>query len=231
MRCRTAGWSARPENLRETRRALAGPERAPYLSLACISESRYDTHMWRLASGFGAAQATAFPPDAAFYGYPALPEAVPAWVRTLPYVHARAPTAAGAGDEVAVRIALDPPAAVLSLEAGRALLPAGKTVAVRVDTAPLAGLTGPLRLDVTGLPAGVHAEFSPPQLAAGETAMLTLIAPCTRNPCGLMMTITSGVRASSFFPNAYMDSRVIFTIFRSVIVSGIRSPACGAIQA
>jgi len=135
--------------------------------------------MWRLASGFGAAQATAFPPDAAFYGYPALPEAVPAWVRTLPYVHARAPTAAGAGDEVAVRIALDPPAAVLSLEAGRALLPAGKTVAVRVDTAPLAGLTGPLRLDVTGLPAGVHAEFSPPQLAAGETAMLTLTADAT----------------------------------------------------
>jgi hypothetical protein len=144
-----------------------------------LAESRYETRMWRLSSGFGAAQATALPPDAAFHGYPALPEAVPAWVRTLPYVHARAPTAASAGDEVAVRIALDPPAAVLSLEAGRALLPAGKAVAVRVDTAPLAGLTGPLRLEVTGLPAGVHAEFSPPQVAAGETAILTLTADAT----------------------------------------------------
>jgi hypothetical protein len=135
--------------------------------------------MWRLSTGFGAAQATALPPDDAFHGYPALPETMPAWVRTLPYVHARAPTAAGAGEEVAVRIALDPPAAVLSLEAGRAIVPAGKAVAVRVDTAPMTGLTGPLRLDVTGLPAGVHAEFSPPQVAAGETATLTLTADAT----------------------------------------------------
>src|SRR6267143_676396 len=107
-----------------------------------LSEARYETRMWRLSSGFGAAQATALPPDDAFHGYPALPETVPAWVRTLPYVHARAPTAAGAGEEVAVRIALDPPAAVLSLEAGRAILPAGKAVAVRVDTAPMSGLAG-----------------------------------------------------------------------------------------
>jgi hypothetical protein len=144
-----------------------------------LSDSRYETRMWRLSSGFGAAQATALPPDDAFHGYPALPETVPAWVRTLPYVHARAPTAASSGEEVAVRIALDPPAAVLSLEAGRAILPAGKAVAVRVDTAPLAGLTGPLRLDVTGLPAGVHAEFSPLELTAGGTAMLTLSADAT----------------------------------------------------
>jgi hypothetical protein len=144
-----------------------------------LAEGRYETRMWRLSTGFGAAQATALPPDDAFHGYPALPETVPAWVRTLPYVHARAPTAAGAGEEVAVRVALDPPAAVLSLEAGRAIVPAGKAVAVRVDTAPMTGLTGPLRLDVTGLPAGVHAEFSPPQVAAGETATLTLTADAT----------------------------------------------------
>ena len=141
-----------------------------------LSENRYETRMWRLSSGLGAAQATALPPDDAFHGYPTLPETVPAWVRTLPYVHARAPTGAAAGEEVAVRIALDPPAAVLSLEGGRAILPAGKAVVVRVDTAPMAGLTGPLRLEVTGLPAGVHAEFSPPQVAAGETATLTLTA-------------------------------------------------------
>jgi len=144
-----------------------------------LSESRYETRMWRLSRGFGAAQATALAPDDAFHGYPALPETVPAWVRTLPYVHARAPSAAGAGEEVAVRIALDPPAAVLSLEAGRAILPAGKTLEVRVDTAPMAGLTGSLRLDVTGLPAGVHADFSPPQVAAGEIATLTLTADAT----------------------------------------------------
>ena len=127
---------------------------------------------------------------------------MPAWVRTLPYVYARAPTAAGAGDEVAVRIALDPPAAVLSLEAGRALLPAGKTIAVRVDTSPIAGLTGPLRLDVAGLPAGVHAEFSPPQVAAGETAMLTLTAeaaaPAASAACVLGLTGTQAAWSVDF---------------------------------
>jgi len=103
---------------------------------------------------------------------------------------------------VAVRIALDPPAAVLSLEAGRALLPAGKTIAVRVDTSPIAGLTGPLRLDVAGLPAGVHAEFAPPQVAAGETAMLTLTAeaaaPAASAACVLGLTGTQAAWSVDF---------------------------------
>ena len=167
-----------------------------------LSEGRYETRTWRLSSGLGAAHATALPPDDAFHGYPTLPETVPAWVRTLPYVYARAPTAAGLGDEVAVRIALDPPAAVLSLEAGHAMLPAGKTIVVRVDTSPIAGLTGPLRLDVAGLPAGVHAEFSPPQVVAGETAMLTLTAdataPAASAACVLGLTGTQAAWSVDF---------------------------------
>src|SRR2546421_632579 len=110
--------------------------------------------------------------------------------------------AAGGGDEVAVGVAPDPPAAVLSLEAGRALLPAGKTIAVRVDTSPIAGLSGPLRLDVAGLPAGVHAEFSPPQVAAGETAMLTLTAeaaaPAASVACVLGLTGTQAAWSVDF---------------------------------
>ena len=189
-----------------------------------LSEDRYETRMWRLSSGLGAAQATAFPPDDAFHGYPTLPETVPAWVRTLPYVHARTPTAAAAGEEVAVRIALDPPAAVLSLEAGRAILPAGKAVAVRVDTAPMAGLTGPLRLDVTGLPAGVHAEFSPPQVTAGQTATLTLTADATSPPASAacVLELAAGQAVWS------VDFRVDVLAAPAVVLQG---PAPGDILA
>jgi hypothetical protein len=144
-----------------------------------LAEGRYETRMWRQSVGLGVAHATALPAEDAFHGYPTLPETLPADVRTVPYVYARAPTASGGGNAIALRVALDGPIAILSLEAGRALLPAGRSIGIRVQTAPVPGLTDPLRLEITGLPAGVRAEFAPTQVPAGETAMLTLAADAT----------------------------------------------------
>jgi hypothetical protein len=167
-----------------------------------LAEGRYETRFWRESKGLDPAHATPLPAEDAFYGYPTLPEAVPASVRTLPYLYARAPTSTGAADQVAVRIALDPPTAVLSLEEGRAILPAGKSIAIRVQTAPVAGLTDPVRLEVSGLPPGVRAEFVPVAVLAGETAMLNLTAeasaPAAQGTCVLRLSAGPGNSTMAF---------------------------------
>jgi hypothetical protein len=144
-----------------------------------LASGRYETRMWRLSTGLGAMHATSLQPEDGFHGYPTLPESVPASVQTMPYVYARAPTSSGAGDAIALRIALEQPSAVLSLEAGRALLPAGKSIAIRIQTTPQAAATDPVQLDVSGLPASVHAAFTLPRVLPGEAGLLTLAADPT----------------------------------------------------
>jgi hypothetical protein len=141
-----------------------------------LAQGKYETRIWRQSTGLGVANAVALPSEDAFHGYPALPETLPGFARSVPYVYTSAPAPSGSGDEISVRIEVDQPVALLSLESGRAMLPAGKSVAVRVQTAPVPGLTDPLRLDVSGLPAGVHGDFAPPQIAAAQEATLTLSA-------------------------------------------------------
>jgi len=161
-----------------------------------LGSGAYETRMWRLSTGLGPAHATAFPADTAFHGYPALPETLPLSARALPYVYGQAPNATGPGDEVVMRVAADRPVATLSLEAGRAVLPAGKTIAIKVQTMTASGLSGTVQLDLSGQPAGIHFAFDPPRLAVGDTAVLTLSAdPGTPNGssmCVLGMTGTSG---------------------------------------
>jgi hypothetical protein len=158
--------------------------------------------MWRLSTGLAASHAVAFPAEDTFHGYPTLPETLPPSARSLPYVYASAVTESGGGDEIVVRIALDQPGASLSLEAGRAMLPAGKSIAIRVQTAPLPGVTAQVRLDVSGLPPGVHAQFAPEQVAPGETATLALQADpttaATSATCVLGMTAGTGTASMTF---------------------------------
>jgi hypothetical protein len=167
-----------------------------------LAAGGYETRMWRLSTGLGPAHATAFPADTAFHGYPSLPETLPLSALALPYVYSEAPNAAGSGDEVVMRVAADRPIATLSLEAGRAVLPAGKSIAIKVQTAIASGLSGTVQLDLSGQPAGVHFSFDPPRLAVGDTSFLTLSAdpgtPHGSSICVLGMTGTSGRAVMEF---------------------------------
>jgi hypothetical protein len=182
----------------------------------------YETRMWRLSTGLGPAQATAFPADTAFHGYPSLPETLPVSARTLPYVYGQVPNPDGPGDEVVMRVAADRPIATLSLEAGRALLPAGKSVAITVQTMTVPGLTGMVQLDLSGQPPGVHAVIDPPRLAVGETAILTLSAdpgtPSGSSMCVLGMTGATG-RAEMAFQLDVVQAPAV----------AVRDPRAGAI--
>ena len=72
------------------------------------------------------------------------------------------------------------------------MLPAGKTIAVRVQTLKIAGIGAPIALDLGGLPAGVHAAFDPSLVLPGGTSTLTLSADADAAtisaPCTLGMT-------------------------------------------
>jgi hypothetical protein len=163
-----------------------------------VSEGSYQTRLWALSTGLGADAATTVPVDDAFHAYPTLPETLPRTARTLPYVYARAASAGAAGDEVALRIALDRPAALLSLDT-RATLSAGKSIAIRVQTLKVAGVRGPVTFDLAGLPDGVRAAFDPPQVAPGEISTLALAADpgatSASAACQLAMT-AGGARAT-----------------------------------
>jgi MYXO-CTERM domain-containing protein len=166
------------------------------LSNHLLAQGRYETRMWRLHSGLGAAKATSILVEDAFNGYPALPEVLPAAVATLPYVYARATSPDGAGEERVLRVAADPPAAVLSLEQGRAVLPQGRAISVLVQTTPGSGLSGTVHFDLTGQPEGVHGSFDPPQVEAGATTTLTLAADAAVPPgsssCSVAVSAATG---------------------------------------
>jgi len=161
-----------------------------------LAPGRYETRMWRLSTGLGPAKATSIATDDAFHGYPALPESLPAAARTLPYVYARGATSDGPADEMVLRVAADSPAAVLSLEEGRAVLPQGRTIAVRVQTTPASGLSGTLQFELIGQPAGVHASFDPAQVEIGAATTLTLTAeggvPQGSSSCAVAITAATG---------------------------------------
>ena len=161
-----------------------------------LAPGRYETRMWRLSTGLGPANATSIATEDAFHGYPAVPESLPATARSLPYVYSRAATSDGAADEIVLRVAADPPAAVLSLEEGRAVLPQGRTIAVRVQTTPASVLSGTIQFELTGQPAGVHASFDPPQIETGAATTLTLTAeegvPPGSSSCAVALTAATG---------------------------------------
>ena len=161
-----------------------------------LAPGRYETRMWRLSTGLGPANATSIATEDAFHGYPAVPESLPATARSLPYVYSRAATSDGAADEMVLRVAADPPAAVLSLEEGRAVLPQGRTIAVHVQTTPASVLSGTIQFELTGQPAGVHASFDPPQIETGAATTLTLTAeqgvPPGSSSCAVAMTAATG---------------------------------------
>jgi len=166
-----------------------------------LSEGSYQTRMWALSTGLGAQAALPIASDDAFHAYPTLPETLPRSTQTLPYVYARAAGATSPGDEVTVRIGLDRPAATLSLDT-RAILPAGKSIAIRVQTLKVPGVAGPVALDLAGVPAGVTARFESAQVMPGDVTSLTLSADpsaaATSSRCVLGMT-ANGQRATKEF--------------------------------
>jgi len=167
-----------------------------------LASGGYETRMWRLSTGLGPSHATAFPADEAFHGYPSLPEKLPLSARALPYVYGQAANPDASANEVVMRVAADRPIATLSLEAGRTLLPAGKTIAIRIQTTTASGLSGTVQFDLSGQPAAVHAAFDPAHVAVGDTAVLTLSAdpgaPNGSSMCVLGMTGASGRAEMAF---------------------------------
>ena len=161
-----------------------------------LAAGRYQTRLWRLSTGLGAAKATAIATDNAFHGYPALPESLPAAARTLPYVYARGPTSDDPADEMVLRIAADRPG-ILTLQGGRVVLPVGRTIAVRVQTAGASRLSGTVRFNTTGLPAGVTASFDPPQVQAGSETTLTLAADATASLGSSSCSVVMGSASAS----------------------------------
>jgi hypothetical protein len=167
-----------------------------------LAQGRYETRMWRLSTGLGPSKSTSLAIEDAFHGYPAMPETLPASARTLPYVYARGASPDGSADETVLRIAADQPAAVLSLEAGRAVVPRGRKVGVQVQTTPASGLSGTIAFDLAGQPPGIHASFDPPQVEAGAATMLTLSAdaelPPGTSPCAVAMKAANGAARVPF---------------------------------
>jgi hypothetical protein len=161
-----------------------------------LAQGRYETRMWRLSTGLGSSKATSVFTEDAFNGYPAMPETLPSSVAALPYVYARAASPEAPGDERVLRVAADQPAAVLSLESGRAVLPQGRAISVLVQTTPASGLFGTVHFDLKGEPAGVHASFDPPDVESGAATTLTLSADAAVPPgsssCSVAMTAATG---------------------------------------
>ena len=188
-----------------------------------LGETSYQTRIWALSTGLGPASSTVVNADDAFHAYPTLPETLPRSVKTLPYVYARAAGATVPGNEVTLRIGLDQPVATLSLDS-RALLPAGKSIAIHIQTLRVPGFTAPIALDLTGVPPGVHAVFEPARVLPGDSSTLTLSAdadvPAGSATCSLGLAAGEERASKSFRLDVYSAPAV-----------ELRGPQAGAVIA
>lgn len=86
------------------------------------------------------------------------------------------------------------PASSFSLTAGpaTATLLQGKATAYSVSLASTDGFGDLAKLSVSGLPTGATASFSPAQITAGQTSILTVTAPATQPTGNSTLTISAG---------------------------------------
>jgi Big-like domain-containing protein len=160
-------WALQPAT------ALAGDDF--YIFDNHLTATGYDTRMWQLGRGLGGDAAITLESDAAFYGYPALPETLPAGAEGLPYLHSITPDENQAGTEVALRIAAGPPGVALSLDADQ-VQSDGLPRTARVALAPHNGFSGAVSLAVSGAPDGAAVTLADADLSLGEDEVETTLS-------------------------------------------------------
>jgi Big-like domain-containing protein len=157
-----------------------------------VTAAGYQTRMWQLSKGLGAAAATTLESESEFYGYPSMPETLPADVTSIAYLHSRTPAADLAGAEVSLRIAPGPPGVELTL-ASPSVDSNGLPGSVAVSLVPKNGYSGDVSLSVGGAPAGSDVAFAEPVVSLpgnGATTTITL-APGTAANGDYRLTVTA----------------------------------------
>jgi len=162
---------------------------------------RYETRHWRLSSGLGPGRAMSLDDGGPFYGYPASPEQVPAESPLFPYAFASTPDQNSPGEELALRIATDPPGAQLSATPAALRTLDGESLLTTLMLAPRNGYRGPMTLSMTGVPAGASASLTqePISMSKGPAAVALSVAPGDA-PAGdyrLVVTAASPVATTS----------------------------------
>ncbi|TKB78646.1 MAG: hypothetical protein E8D45_04215 [Nitrospira sp.] len=109
----------------------------------------------------------------------------------------------------------------------------GQSVSYAVTLSSATGFTQLASLHVSGLPAGLTASFSPAQLTAGQTAVLTVTAPAAQplGPATLSLSATATVDGISRTETATAGLTVapITTAFlgRTVVADHLQTPLAG----
>jgi MYXO-CTERM domain-containing protein len=135
----------------------------------------YETRMWRLSTGLGAERSVSLGDDGAFHGYPTLPESIPADAPTFPYAFASTPDPDQAGEEVTLRVAVDPPAADVAAAPAALRSVDGRPASTTLSLLPRNGFHGTVVLSTSGAPANASVALTQTTLATAGGAMSTLL--------------------------------------------------------
>ena len=121
----------------------------------------------------------------------------------------------------------------LKVEPGTADLIQGQSVSYAVTLESQDGFSQLAALDLTGLPAGITHEFDPPQIAEGQTSILTLTAPSDQPLAMHDFTVTASATVDGFdieqTGTADVVVKPITTTFmgRTVVADTLQTPLTG----
>jgi hypothetical protein len=141
----------------------------------------YETRMWRLSTGLGPQQAASLGDDGAFHGYPSLPDSIPEQASTFPYAFASTPNPDEAGEEVTLRVSVDPPRADVTAAPGALRSVDGMPASATLSIVPRNGFRGTLALSVSGAPSSAQATLEPATLTVPDGATATLLTLLPRD--------------------------------------------------
>ncbi len=165
----------------------------------------YETRMWRLSTGLGAEHSVSLGDDGAFHGYPTLPESIPADAATFPYAFASTPDPDEAGEEVTLRVAVDPPAADVAAAPAALRSVDGRPASTTLSLLPRNGFHGTLLLSASGAPANASVALTQTALATagGATSTVLTLTPGDAAPgdyAVLVNAVSAQVTASVTVP-------------------------------
>lgn len=157
-----------------------------------VTPGGYQTRMWRLSDGLGAAAATTLEDESAFYGYPSMPETLPGDATSIAYLHSRTPAPDDPGAEISLRIAPGRPGVEVTL-ASPSLESDGFAGSLAVAVVPQNGYSGDVSLSIAGAPAGSDVAFAQPVVSlTGSAAIATLtLEPGTAANGDYSLTLTA----------------------------------------
>jgi RHS repeat-associated protein len=121
----------------------------------------------------------------------------------------------------------------LSAAPSSAVAMQGQSTSYAVSLASTTGFTQPTALSVTGVPQGASASFSPPQITAGQTAILTVTTAPSQTVGSSMLTITASATADGISLTQSADVTLIIEeattslIGRTVVADMLETPIAG----